>query len=136
MTMTSYRIISVIMGMTFGIVGLLFLLMSNHVLIFFNALSSSVGMESAASGGDEFYVVLAIAYMYIVSLISFLMFRHPGNTFFPLLLFNGKIASSLLSLLMFLADKHLLIYFVNFVIDGSIALTAMLMYRSARRGFQ
>jgi hypothetical protein len=71
--------------------------------------------------------------MYVVTLCAILMYRQPDNAVIPLLLMNGKFASSLLSLMFFLFDARLLIYIVNGLVDGCIAIMVFIMYRSVRR---
>jgi hypothetical protein len=83
--------------------------------------------------GFYFYVVLAVAYMYLVALLAFLMYRYPQNMFFPLLLANGKMASSLLSLCLFSFHQPYLILLVNGVVDGLIGVVAFVFYRNLKK---
>jgi hypothetical protein len=78
--------------------------------------------------GLNFYIILAVAYMYLVALLAFFMYKYPGNMFFPLLLANGKLASSLLSLYMFSFHKPFLILVVNCFVDGLIGVAALIFY--------
>jgi len=128
-----YKTLSVAFCIIFLIVGLTFLLLPGKVLIFFNTLSRYVGMSTSPVEGIDLYLALAVAYMYLVSLISFLMFRHPENPHFPLLLANGKTASSFLSLLLFVAHQPYLIFLVNFVVDGLIGMIAWVFYTKLKR---
>lgn len=128
-----YKILSVAFCIIFLIVGLTFLLLPGKVLIFFNTLSRYAGMAPSPVEGIDLYLALAVAYMYLVSLISFLMFRHPQNPHFPLLLAHGKTASSFLSLLLFVAYQPYLVFLVNFVVDGLIGLIAWLFYTKLKR---
>jgi len=99
--MTFYRLSGLCMMVTFIVVGLLFFLMPDGVLSFFNAISGQLGMTKMLLQGKSFFLILATAYMYIVSLLAFFMFKYPDNQFPPLLLTNAKLASSFLSLGMF-----------------------------------
>jgi hypothetical protein len=128
-----YKILSVAFCVIFLIVGLTFLILPGKVLIFFNTLSQYSGMAPSPVEGIDLYLVLAVAYMYLVSLISFLMFRHPKNSHFPLLLANGKTASSFLSLLLFATHQPYLIFLVNFVVDGLIGLIVWVFYTKLKR---
>jgi hypothetical protein len=110
--------------------------MSDGVIIFFNHISNFIGMAQVEPAGGHFFVVLATAYMYIVALLAFLMYRDPRNSAFPFLLFNAKVASSVISLFVFLFDKHLLICVTNCLVDGLIALLVFVMYRSVRKASQ
>jgi hypothetical protein len=71
--------------------------------------------------------------MYLVTLLASLMYLHPDNPAYPLLLFNGKTASSALSILFFVLDKPLLVYLTNGIVDGLIGVLVIAMYRSIRR---
>jgi hypothetical protein len=128
-----YKTLSVAFCIIFLIVGLTFLLLPGKVLIFFNTLSRYVGMAPSPVAGINLYLALAVAYMYLVSLISFLMFRHPENPHFPLLLANGKTSSSFLSLLLFVVYQPYLIFLVNCVVDGLIGLIAWVFYAKLKR---
>ena len=92
-----------------------------------------MGMEELVSGENKFYVILAVAYMYLVTMLAALMHIHPEQTVYPLLLVNGKAASATLSLLFFFLDKPLLIYLTNGIVDGLIGVFVIVMYRSIRR---
>ena len=126
--MKYYKTISLLLSITFGIVGLIFLFYSNSVLRFFNSVSETFGMAQAPETGLNFYLILAVGYMYLVTLIAFFMYRFPENRFFPLILGNGKIASSVLSLGFFMFLNKYLIYLINFVVDGLIGILAFILY--------
>lgn len=86
--------------------------------------------------GVNFYVVLAVAYMYLVALLAFLMYKYPQNMYFPLLLANGKLASSLLSLYIFSVHQPSLIFVINCFVDGLIGLAALIFYRKIKKTVQ
>ena len=111
------------LGLTAGflVVGALFLAIPDGVLTLFNRLSEHLGLPEAPPLGHPFFLVLASGYMYLVSLLAWLMFKHPENKVFPFLLVQGKLATSLLSLGFFLAHRPFLIYLANFLVDGLIA---------------
>lgn len=120
----------------FAVTGFLFLLFPDGVLGLFNSVSLRLGLDQSSLTGFRFFLILATGYMYLVSLLAFLMFRHPENKYFPMLLTNAKFASSLLSLALFLLDGHYLIYLANFVIDGAIGTSVALLYvRAGRRAW-
>jgi hypothetical protein len=127
-----YKFFSLSMAITFAIVGLVFLFMANGVLAFFNDLSLRLGMAVSPEAGVDFYLILAVGYMYLVTLLAFFMYRHPQNSFFPLLLLNGKAASSLLSIAMFLLHRPFLIYLANGIVDGLIAVAVLVFYRELK----
>lgn len=128
-----YKILSVCMAIAFVVVGLLFLAGSDTVLRFFNDLSQPLGLEEAPTDSVNFYLILAGGYMYLVTLLAVLMARFPENRHFPLLLMNGKLASSGLSFVFLLAHRAYLIYLVNGVVDGLIGFIVLLMYLKQRR---
>ncbi len=112
----------------FAVTGILFLAIPDKVLVFFNTLSSSFGMAQSPVIDWQFYLILAAGYMYLVTVLAFLMYKHPENRYFPLLLIHAKLASSLLSLAFFLAQSHYLIYLTNFIIDGVIGGAVLVLY--------
>jgi hypothetical protein len=126
--MKFYRPASIIMVLLFAVTGLLFLAIPDRVQTLFNNFSSTFGMPEAPLTGFGFYLILAIGYMYLVTLLAFLMYRHPENKYFPQLLAHAKIASSLLSLGLFIFHAHYLIYLANFIIDGVIGTVVIILY--------
>jgi hypothetical protein len=128
-----YKIFSLSASIIFFVVGLVFLLIPGRVLVFFNSLSGYIGMAPSPVAGVNFYLALAVAYMYLVASIAFLMYRYPENRFFPVLLANGKLASSFLSFLIFFTGQPFLILVVNGIVDGLIGLAALLFYRRTKK---
>jgi len=129
-----YRGISLLLSVVFAGVGVVFLLFPDGVLSLFNALSRSVGMTESPLHGTGFYQILAVGYMYIVSLLAYLMYRHPENRDFPWLLINAKGASVVISLYIYIAAGPYLIYIANAAVDGSIAAGLIALTRRMRRG--
>jgi hypothetical protein len=130
--MRLYRPVSLILSVIFAVTGLLFLLIPDKVVVFFNNLSPVLGMTPSPVMGFSFYLILAVGYMYIVTILAFLMFRHSENRYFPLLLTQAKFVSSILSLGFFLLHAHYLIYLANFIIDGVIGIVVMTFYFKMR----
>ena len=131
--MKMYKTTSFILMLLFAITGILFLGLPDRVMVFFNALSSFLGMLQSPVGGWNLYLILAVGYMYLVTLLAFLMFKHPDNPHFPLLLAHAKLVSSVLSLALFLIQAHYLIYLANFIIDGLIVIVVSTLYLKMRR---
>lgn len=131
--MKIYKLVSVILMFLFAVTGLLFLFIPDQVLTLFNNLSYSLDMPESPVAGFGFYLILAVGYMYIVTALAFLMYRHPENRYFPQLLAHAKIASSLLSLALFLLHNHYLIYLANFLIDGFIGAVVTMLHIKMRR---
>ena len=124
---------SFILMLLFAITGILFLGLPDKVMVFFNILSSSIGMPQSPVSGWNFYLILAVGYMYLVTVLAFMMFKHPENHHFPLLLTHAKLVSSILSLVLFLLQDHYLIYMANFIIDGVIGIGVLTMYVKMRK---
>lgn len=131
--MKYYRTFSLLMGITFAIVGLIFLFLTDGVLEFFNSFAKYGGMKQSPVQGVNFYLILAAGYMYLVSLLAFMMYKHPDNKHFPLLLANAKLASSLLSLCFFILHQPYPIYVVNCIVDGSIGLLVIYFYLKLKK---
>ena len=122
------KIISLSLALIFALVGLLFLFFPAQVIIFFNTLSSAVLLPPAPVVGTHFYLTLAVAYMYLVTLLALLMSRHPGDRTYPSLLAHGKFASAVLSLALFVLHEHYLIYLANGIVDGLIGALVLLYF--------
>ena len=128
-----YRLISLSLSVTFGIVGLIFLFIPEHVLIFFNKISPYLGLLESPVDGTGFFLILAAAYMYLVTILAFLMYRHPHDHSFPFLLVNAKAASSIISFAFFAFHAQYLIYLTNGVVDGLIAAGVLLLSKTVGR---
>ena len=129
---TLYRRISLGFAIVFAGVGLLFLLIPGTVLRLFSEISFSFGLQSSPFEGINFYLILAVGYMYVVTMLAWLMYRQPENRSFPVLLLNAKTASSVLSFVFFIGVNQALIYLLNGIVDGLITGGVYLMYRMQR----
>jgi hypothetical protein len=129
-----YKLFSLTAAVVFAVVGLIFLFFPGSVLIFFNNISGYFGLPQADVQGSSFYLILASAYMYLVTLLAYLMYRHPRQQIYPFLLAHGKLASSILSISLFLLHQPYLIYLANFVIDGMIGLTVVYFMKTVKKG--
>lgn len=114
-------------------VGLIFLFFPNAALVFFNHISAYFGLPETPLQGAGFYLILAAAYMYLVTLLAILMYRNPAQHSYPFLLAHAKLASSILSLFLFFIYRPYLIFLANFVIDGLIGLAALYFYLKIRK---
>ncbi len=124
-----YKLFSLAAAVIFAFVGLVFLFAPDAVLVLFNKISAYFGLPEAPLQGAGFYLILASAYMYLVALLAHLMYRYPGHRIYPFLLAQGKLASSLISIYLFLRHQPYLIYLVNFVIDGFIGVAALYLMK-------
>ncbi|MDH4197116.1 MAG: hypothetical protein OEW05_06900 [Candidatus Aminicenantes bacterium] len=123
--LTLYRILGLSLAAVFALVGGLFLFLPGEVMSFFNVLSRRLGMTPIPQAGRSFFGVLAAAYMYLVTVLAWGMFRSPRERVYPLLLGQAKLASSLLSFGLFLFHAPWLIYLVNGIVDGAIGLLVL-----------
>jgi hypothetical protein len=126
--MKLYRFFSLSCAIVFTIVGLIFLISANGVLTFFNSISGHLGMTLSPVQGYDFYLILAAGYMYLVALLAYFMYKQPASRDFPLLLANGKFASSVLSVGFFIFHQPYLIYLTNCIVDGLIGILALYFY--------
>jgi hypothetical protein len=126
---------SLIMALLFAVVGLVFLFVPEGVYSFFNTLSRAFGMIESKEQGSGLYQILAVGYMYVVSLLAFMMYQHPDEKEFLLILINAKSASSALSFLFFILLSPYLIFLSNGIVDGAIA-CGLLVLRAKSKGWQ
>jgi hypothetical protein len=115
-------------AITFCVVGLVFLILPQGVLLFFNTVSISINMQPAPIIFPGFFLILTAGYMYVVSFIAFMMYKHPDNPAYVLVLANAKTASAFLSLFLIFWDSFYLIYLTNFIVDGLIGMAAWYLY--------
>jgi len=127
------RLAGLAMAFVFAVVGLLFLLIPGDILKLFNRFSEPLDLPMAPLENGVFFLALAAAYMYLVTLLALLMARHPDNKGFPFLLANAKLSSAVFSLLLFVWRQPYLICLANSVIDGMIGLAAGAIYLNVRR---
>jgi hypothetical protein len=129
-----YRIASLALAACFGSVGLIFFALPERTLELFNRMSAPLGLAPSPIHPGSFFPVLALAYMYLVTLLAGLMFKKPGNPLFPMLLAQAKFASSILSLVFFFGQSPYLICLANAIVDGGIgALALALLFLQKRR---
>ena len=129
-----YKLFSLILAISFALVGMIFLFFTNNVIVSFNNISLKTGFIQSPNETSVFYVSLAVAYMYLVTLLAIMMYRQPKNKIFLLLLINGKMASSLLSLYFYITHPYLILL-TNFIVDGSIAILLLIIYLKLRSKF-
>jgi hypothetical protein len=130
--MRFYRIISFFLAAIFALIGLIFLVAPARVIFFFNNMSAPFDLPLSPVDGPGFYVILAVAYMYLVSLLAWKMYRHPENRIFAVILVHAKLASALCSFLLFFWQKRYLIYLVNGTIDTLIGIAVLAVLHKIR----
>jgi hypothetical protein len=129
-----YKLFSLAAAAMFAVVGLIFLFFPDSALIFFNSISGYFRLPQAPVQGTGFYLTLASAYMYLVTLLAYLMYRYPEQNMYPFLLAQGKLASSIISIYLFLMHQPYLIYLANFAIDGFIGMAALYLMKMKKTG--
>ncbi len=132
--MRLHRAIGLIFAAAFAIVGLNFLFMPERVIILFNDLSYSLDLPLVPPFVPGIYHILAAAYMYVVTLLAFFMWRRPRDTLPTLLLANAKLASAALSLGAFFTVDRYLIFLANGVVDGLIGVLVLILYFRISKG--
>ena len=126
--MKYYRSLSLALALCFAIVGIVFAAIPDDVLRFFNLLSPAFSLPPSPLTSYNFYLVLAAAYMYLVTLLAFMMYRWPENRCYPMLLINAKLASSFFSVIFFIAHARYLVDLANFGVDAMIGMLVFLIY--------
>ena len=129
----AFRLFSLGMAGVFIVVGGIFLFAPGSVYTFFNALSERLNLRPAPVVGANFFLILTSAYMYVVALLAFFIYRHPQEKRLSLLLCHAKLFSALLSLGFWLFLQPFLLYLTNAVVDGSIGVVYGLAYMRLRR---
>ncbi len=127
----AYKAFSLGLAVVFALVGAVFLFLPRGTLTFFNDISLRLGMTEGPAE-PSFFGVLAAAYMYVVTILAWSMYRSPGEKIYPLILGQAKIASSLLSFMMFFFQAPWLIYLVNGIVDGGLGLIVLMMFLRVR----
>lgn len=129
----NYKLISLVLSVIFATVGILFLFTPNGVINFFNSMSGVFDLPEADFEGMNFFLILSVAYMYLVTVLALLMYKSPSNKYYPQLLAHGKFASSFISLYMFIIHQPYLIYISNFIVDGLIGVLVLILYINSKR---
>jgi nitric oxide reductase large subunit len=119
-----------LLALSFAVVGILFIAVPSGVLDVISDLGNWIGsFPRAPHTQEDLWLALAFAYMVVITGIC-LVTQADVVRYRPLLLVlaAGKTASSLGSLAFYLADQHVFIYLLNFLIDGSLALAALWLW--------
>lgn len=124
-----YRAASAVLCATFALVGAIFLLAPDLVLRFFDGWSARLGLDTFDAPADPFFLVLAVAYMCVVTGLAWSMYRNPRDAWSARLLAHAKMASSALSFAVFLMRERHLVLLLNGVVDGAIAVLVVLMWK-------
>lgn len=125
------RLLGATLAPTFAAVGVVFLLIPGRVLALFNAVGDLLGLPPSPTDAYTLYLTLAVAYMYVVTVLAVQMARHPRVTSYPWVLVQAKAASAIVCLVLFVTQDQYLVYVANAAVDGAIAL---LVWALAVRG--
>jgi hypothetical protein len=120
---------------SFAVVGALFIATPDGVIGAIDDLGEAIGSFAAGPETEQkFWLALGFAYMVVITGIA-LVVQSDVSRFRPLLLVlaAGKAASSLAALAFYVVDDDVFIYFLNFVVDGSLVLTALWCWSLAGR---
>lgn len=131
--MLVYRTIALLLAVVFTIVGVVFLIAPGAVLDAFDraaAMTGQLGMP-AADAESGLFRALAVAYMYVVAWLAWMMFRRPWEPTWPTLLAQAKFASATVSLVLFVAHAPFLVYLANGIVDAVLGTIALLLRRHA-----
>jgi hypothetical protein len=115
------RLTGSVLAATFAVVGAAFLIIPGGVLAAFNWAGGPLGLPESATSPFTLYLALAVAYMYVVTVLAWRMGRHPDVRAYPWILVQAKAASALVCLALFAVQDQYLIYLANFAVDGAIA---------------
>ena len=121
--------------MTFAVVGILFVATPDGVIGTLDDVGDWFGGFSSGPATDEkFWLALGFAYMVVITGLA-LVIATDVRRFRPMLLVlaAGKTASSLAALAFYVGDDDVFIYFLNFLVDGSLVLTALWCWSLAGR---
>ncbi len=124
-----------LLAVSFAVVGILFIAVPSGVLDVISDVGEWFGNETRAPHTQEYlWLALSFAYMVVITGIC-LVVQTDVVRYRPLLLVlaAGKTASSLGSLLFFVVQDQVFIYLLNFLVDGFLALFALLLWTLAGR---
>ena len=121
-----------LLAVSFAVVGTLFIATPDGVI---DDLGDVFGSFSDGADTDQkFWLALGFAYMVVITGIA-LVVQSDVVRFRPMLLVlaAGKAASSLAALAFFVGDDDVFIYFLNFLVDGSLVLISLWCWALAGR---
>jgi hypothetical protein len=119
-----------VLAITFAVVGILFVATPDGVIGTLDDVGDWFGGFSSGPASDErFWLALAFAYMTVITGLALVISLDPRR-YRPMLLVlaAGKTASSLAAGAYFVFDREVFIYLANFVVDASLAGTAVACY--------
>lgn len=123
------------LGVTFGVVGLAFLMAPDQVIALLNWTGRLLGSFAEVPASEQrLWVSLSFAYMSVVTALALLAASDPRRYLHLLpILALGKITSSLSGLGFYLVSRPAFAYLATFVVDGAIVLVVMGCYLHFRQ---
>jgi hypothetical protein len=122
-----------ILAVSFLVVGISFIADPNGTITRIADAGSMFGTFADAPPTDQkLWLGLAFAYMMVIAAISFVVQLDVAR-YRPLILilFIAKASSSLAALAFYLWDQNVFVYITNFVVDGALAILALICWKAA-----
>lgn len=116
-----------LLALGFAVAGTLLIATPDGVIGAIDDLGDAIGsFADGAETEQKFWLALGFAYMVVITGIA-LVVSSDVVRFRPLLLVlaAGKAASSLAALAFYVGDDDVFIYLLNFLVDGTLVLTAL-----------
>lgn len=124
-----------LMALGFLVVGLSFILDPDGTILRIDAAGESLGdYPEAPLTGDKLWLALSFAYMMVIAALAWMVQTDVvKNRQLILVLFLAKATSSLAACYFFLFDQNVFVYLTNFVVDGVLAIVAIICWVLAGR---
>ena len=122
-----------LLAASFAVVGILFISVPDGILDVISDLGNAIGdFPRAPETTEQLWLALGFAYMVVITGICVVV-QLDVVRYRPLLLVlaAGKAASSLAALGFFVFDEDVFIYLLNFLVDGFLVGTALLLWSLA-----
>ena len=118
------------------VVGAIFYIAPEGTAEFMNRAGAALSpsFQSGVTGPFRFWVSLSVGYMVLVSVLTAFAWKDPvANRICIPITAIGKATSSLTCLIYLLASTPVFFYLANFLVDGSIAVTYLVLNRAVKR---
>ena len=124
-----------LMALGFLVAGISFILDPDGTILRIDATGGSLGAyPDAPLTGDKLWLALSFAYMMVIAALAWIVQKDVvENRQLILILFLAKATSSLAALYFFLFDQNVFVYLTNFVVDGALAIVAIICWVLAGR---
>lgn len=120
--------------MAFAICGALFLLVPITIIKFLNTLGSFQSILAPLEPSPQrFWVVLTVSMMVMITVLSYRVFKNPGDTVSLSILILSKATSSTLYFLLLIFEARAFPYLVGFIVDGVICLSFLYVKKNTQK---